>query len=98
MSERSTRIIPFDYVVKFLVREPFNQPWTDLKKLDPVSARLLFFRDPERDELYENDSAPPPQMRAYLRFHEKFKKAGYTYEHVDRLWEILEAKRTAKKK
>jgi len=84
---RKNNFIPFDLVASRLVREPFNQPWSEIKKLDPISARLLFFRDPEWDEIYDpNTNAPPPSLTAYTRFIETFKKQGYNEEQIERLW------------
>lgn len=82
---------PFDLVASRLVREPFNQPWESLRKLDPVSARLLFFRDPEWDELFEG-SNDPPQLRAYEDFVGRLAREGYAPAHAERLWAARQAR------
>jgi len=90
---RKNNFIPFDLVASRLVREPFNQPWSEIKKLDPISARLLFFRDPEWDEIYDpNHDAPPPSLAAYTRFEATFKKQGYNEEQIERLWTHYQTK------
>lgn len=90
---RKNNFIPFDLVASRLVREPFNQSVESIRRLDPISARLLFFRDPEWDEIYDpNVNVPPPSLAAFDRFVETFKKQGYNEEQIERLWTHYQTK------
>ena len=87
-------MIPFDLLFAQLAGEPLCLSRDEIAALDPVSAKLLYFRDRKEDETALQGA---PKMPYHLeRFFARFRAQGYTTKEIEELWAKNEDNRRRK--
>ncbi len=88
-------MIPIDYLLSRLTGEPFCMSRSEIEKLDPVSARLLYFRNKSWDDDVVTE---PIQLTPYDLFVRRFLKQGYLEADLGPLWSKFQEIMTQREK